>query len=156
MEAKLNACGYHITKQIGEGQVGSIYRARRLTKSPLVSAAKDVALKVTSMKAKGRREAAMLTKVCHHKNIVSLFDEIETDDRHVQVLQFGDEGNLLEFVCSRGRLDEQLVCRLWCELVDALIHAHGCGVCHRDVKLESMLGNFKKSYGFFSTTRFFH
>jgi serine/threonine protein kinase len=131
-ELELAEHGYRWQRRIGSGQVGDIYLAVRDADETYV------AIKIASRISKGRNEARLLAHVSAHENVASLLDQFKLPEGYALVLQYAESGNLLDFVIRNGRLGEKLTCQLWRQLVDALIHAHKCGVCHRDVKLESM------------------
>ena len=76
---------------------------------------------------------AKLGASLNHPNLVSVFDTA-TDDEGVLIVMEYVEGEALSKALRRGPLDPERVAAMMRDLGDALDHAHGQGVVHRDVK----------------------
>ncbi|MGI8650395.1 MAG: serine/threonine-protein kinase, partial [Rubrobacter sp.] len=100
--------------------------------------------------ARFRREGRTAARLSH-PNIVPVYDAGETllarpetpDEEPVEVsyivmeyVPSGDLGGLIE---DHGPLERDELCRLGAGTADALSHAHGRGVIHRDVKPQNIL-----------------
>lgn len=86
-----------------------------------------------------KREAEILAKL-KHKNVIHLFEVIETTKHYIMVLELVPN-NLCDFIrtCNRGRLDEGTTRVYFRQMVSALIYIHNMGIIHRDIKLENIL-----------------
>ena len=75
-----------------------------------------------------------------HTSLPQLYASFSVRTHHVLVLEYIAGGELLDVVNSddqHAQLNEKLLRRIWCELVDAVEWIHARFVVHRDIKLES-------------------
>ncbi len=127
--------GYRITGVLGRGGMGAVYRATQ------TSLYRTVAIKILipglgkdpHFEARFQREARSMARL-NHPNIVQVHDfgHAEGDLRFL-VMEYV-EGIDLRRHLQRGGLDLDEVCRIVCEICDALQYAHGRGLVHRDLK----------------------
>lgn len=74
------------------------------------------------------------------KYVLRLLDECDDGINIWTVLEFAQEGELFDYVEScDGRLDPDLVRRLFIEMVQGVQYMHTQGVCHLDLSLENLL-----------------
>jgi serine/threonine-protein kinase len=140
---------YEIQSAIGAGGMGEVYRARdtRLER--------DVALKVLpaatlgdgTARARLVREARLASRL-NHPHICTIYDVGETDasvdsggspeagsePRSAYIAMELVEGQPLSARVAEGPLPTDQVVRYGQQLAEALAHAHGRGVVHRDLK----------------------
>ena len=81
---------------------------------------------------------AKLGASLNHPNLVSVFDTA-TDDEGVLIVMEYVEGEPLSRLLRRGPLRPEEVCRMVCDLGEALDHVHAQGIVHRDVKPGNVL-----------------
>jgi serine/threonine protein kinase len=75
-----------------------------------------------------------------HPFISELFQVIETDASFFLVMEFVENGNLLDYVNNNGRLSEDQARRYFAQLVSVLEYLHvERKVAHRDLKCENVL-----------------
>ena len=132
---------YTIARKLGSGSFASVYLANHnLTGS-------KVAIKVIHKKSinspdavtRFNRECAIL-KQMDHPFIASLFEIIEDDHSFYLVLEFCEHGNMLDYVNTNGRLNENKARHYFCQLVSALDYIHNQKyIAHRDLKAENVL-----------------
>jgi eukaryotic-like serine/threonine-protein kinase len=84
-----------------------------------------------------KREAKLGASL-NHPNLVSVFDTT-TDDEGVLIVMEYVDGEPLSRLLRRGPLRPEEVCKVVCDVGDALDHAHAQGVVHRDVKPGNVL-----------------
>jgi serine/threonine protein kinase len=85
------------------------------------------------------REAEML-KSMHHKNIVKIFNCFTLPNmQFVFIMEYLGGGELLEYVSSRGRLDEAEAKFFFTQIAEAVHYLHREKLIHRDLKLENIL-----------------
>ena len=90
------------------------------------------------------REIRVLKKL-NHKNIVRLFDVVETARKIFCVMEYAAGGSVLDFVRSKRSLDEPTSAKFTGQIVEALSYCHANWIAHRDVKLENLLLDFHKT-----------
>jgi tRNA A-37 threonylcarbamoyl transferase component Bud32 len=126
---------YTLGRRVGSGAFGSVWRARdeRLQR--------DVAVKILARElvSDGRfeREARAAARLSH-PGIVTLYEASVDDDGAYLVSELVD-GATLDRLLAEGALSDRDILRIGLALCDALDHAHGQGVVHRDVKPSNVL-----------------
>ena len=137
---KVVACKYRVDSLIGTGGMANVYKAYTL------SGHKPVAIKVLKEEYEGdaefvrrfRREAqAVLT--LSHENIVRSYDVGEEDGSHYIVLEYVPGMTLKEIIKKDGPIQTRAAVNIACQLLEALEHAHECGIIHRDMKPQNVL-----------------
>lgn len=133
--------GYRIEGKLGQGGMGVVYLATRL------SDATQVALKTIRLTAAAAmprevqrflREANTLRQL-QHPNIVA-FHEIRRDEEQLAfIMEYVPGVNAADLLGRAGPLSVGLAVRLLAEVLEALDHAHGQGFVHRDVKPANVL-----------------
>lgn len=120
---------YRLGERLGAGGMGVVYHAH----DQLLR--RDVAVKILrDQDAAGRllREARSASAL-NHPNICTVHEVGEHDGRSFIVMEYV-EGEPLSARVERGALPPAEVIRVGDQLADALAHAHGRGVIHRDLK----------------------
>jgi eukaryotic-like serine/threonine-protein kinase len=83
----------------------------------------------TRFTREGRLAAAL-----SHPNVVTVFDAGEADGRPYIVMEYVDGPTLEERLRDEGPLLPDEVRRIALQVADGLVHAHGQGLVHRDLK----------------------
>jgi hypothetical protein len=128
-----------LTKKIGEGGMGSVYRGRQayIDREVAVKLLLDQGHK--DFAARFQREAKILAGMTH-ANIVGCYQAgTAPDGTCYLVMEFIDGPNLREFIDEGGALSVDralLVCR---DVARALRHAQENEIIHRDVKPDNVL-----------------
>ena len=131
--------GYRIDGTLGEGGMGTVYRATQL------SLERVVALKVLTaelsadpaFRERFRREG-LLQAALDHPHIVTVYEAGETDNRLFLAMRMV-EGPTLKELILRRQLDDRRALRLLTQVAEALDAAHAKGLIHRDVKPQNVL-----------------
>jgi len=130
---------YRLENLLGEGGMGSVYRAT-------TAGGETVALKVTKEKLarddvfrrRFDREARAATEV-EHPRVVPVLDVGEHEGRPFMVQRYMPGGSLSDLIERRGPLepgDVGVICR---EVADGLDALHEAGIVHRDLKPHNIL-----------------
>jgi tRNA A-37 threonylcarbamoyl transferase component Bud32 len=128
-----------IAERIGEGGMGTVYRARQARIDRMV-ALKVLALDPVddpTFAERFRREAMVLARL-DHRNIVKLYDFGEREGLFYLVLEFVDGPNLRTLM-KQSLLAPAQALAIVPQICEALQFAHDEGVVHRDIKPENVL-----------------
>ena len=144
---------YELKGELGQGGMGTVYRARDLT------LARDVALKLMSARflaqpdalPRFEREARVGAKL-QHPHVVATYDFGQVDgSAHPEgagspdgslaflVMQLLDGGDLRAYVDRHERLPFETIQLIGYQVADALCAAHALEITHRDLKPENLL-----------------
>jgi len=132
--------GYEVVAKIGEGGMGSVYRARQ------TSLGRTVALKVLSQSLVGDktylqrffREARTAGNL-NHPNIVQVFDFGKKGKHYFIAMEYVAGRTVDDVLGKDGRLDEAEALRILADAAAGLQYAHRHGVVHRDIKPANIL-----------------
>jgi serine/threonine protein kinase len=130
---------YRITKLLGEGGMGTVYRATD-------NIEREVAIKVLRPQVthdetrldRFRAEAIALGRL-HHPNIASLFHLLEEKDALYMVMEFVEGHTLEELISQHGALPPHLALDILIDGLNGFEHAHSRGVIHRDIKASNLM-----------------
>ncbi|MEY9990176.1 serine/threonine protein kinase [Streptomyces sp. V4I8] len=141
---RLIAGRYRLLSPLGEGGMGTVWRARDELLHREV-AVKEVraphglaASEVERMYARLEREAWAAARVAN-RNVVTVYDVATQDGRPWIVMELVRGISLAELLDAEGPLSPQRVAHIGAEVLAALRAAHEAGVLHRDVKPANVL-----------------
>jgi eukaryotic-like serine/threonine-protein kinase len=122
---------YRLARQIGSGGFGVVWLAEdeRLERAVAV---KRIAMHDDAAAVRAEREARAAARLSH-PGIVALYESGRDDEAFYLVSELV-RGRTLAELMRDGELSDRDVLRVGVALCDALAHAHGRGVIHRDVK----------------------
>jgi len=138
---------YKIVDKLGEGGMGSVWKAEDTTLNRLV------AIKVLSSHLAENEEArerfvreAQATSSLNHSNITTVYELLEDDGEQYIVMEYVD-GKTIRDVVESSRVSIRRAVDMLIQAAEALGAAHNKGILHRDVKsaniMVSMEGNVK-------------
>jgi serine/threonine-protein kinase len=131
---------YRILSRIGVGGMGAVYRAEHTMMK------REVAVKVLLPEFGGRdefarrfeREAQSASRLAH-PNIITVTDFGRTADGSLFLAMELLAGHSLTSVIKAGPLPRDRALAIARQMLDALEHAHGAGVVHRDLKPDNIM-----------------
>src|SRR5437588_1139181 len=129
---------YQIESPLGEGGMGTVYRAldsklnRRVAIKFLSNELADEAAR-----RRFQREAQTASSL-NHPHILTVHDAGEFEGRQYLVTEFVDGGTLRDWTRGAQRGWRQII-ELLTGVADGLAGAHQAGILHRDVKPENIL-----------------
>lgn len=132
---------YRILSKIGQGGMGSVYKALHVSFDELR------ALKVMSPEllrdelfVKRFKHEAVITRRLQHPNAVRVDDIDETEDgRPFIVMEYIEGESLKKLIKREGGLPVPRVCRVIKQVAAALDAAHRLGMVHRDIKPDNIV-----------------
>ncbi len=132
--------GYRILSKIGQGSMGSIYKALQISMDRVV-AIKVLAPKYAQNKAFRERflsEARAVAKL-NHPNIIQGIDVGEFGGVHYFTMEYIDGPTVGELLKRGGALDEKRALNVVIQIARALHHVFQHGILHRDIKPDNIL-----------------
>lgn len=139
---------YETEKKLGEGGMGSVYRAKQRTLN------RTVAIKVLPQRlstdkrysARLLREAQVLAKI-NHANVIACYDVGEHHGLLYVVMEFVEGESLYQLIQRRGQMPLEEGLSYLKQSVLGLDHANAVGVIHRDIKPENLLVSTARPQG---------
>jgi serine/threonine protein kinase len=135
---------YRLLSPLGEGGMGTVWRARdevlqrevavKEVRAPAGLASGDV----ERMYARLEREAWAAARVAN-RNVVTVYDVATEDGRPWIVMELVRGVSLADLLDAEGPLTPQRTAHIGAEVLAALRAAHDAGVLHRDVKPANVL-----------------
>lgn len=134
---------YRIERQVGQGGMGTVYRAKQTAPIQRVVALKIVREGMNSREIIARFEAERQTIASlNHPNIAAVYDAGTTEDgRPYFVMEYVDGKRITGFA-ENHRLSLEDRVRMMVQVCRAVQHAHEAGVVHRDLKPSNVLVRF--------------
>jgi serine/threonine-protein kinase len=135
---------YRIEGVLGEGAMGVVYRGfdpgigRQVALKTIRHALLEGAETGAVVAARFRNEAQAAGRLMH-PGIVGVYDYGDEGDIAYIAMEFVDGSSLSRVLASDTRFGEDDTLSVMAQLLDALEHAHGNGVLHRDVKPGNLL-----------------
>ena len=131
---------YDFVTELGRGGMSVVYKARDKTLDRLV-AIKTLSVKSLSEKqlVQFQAEARALSGL-KHKGIMEILDfGITRTGKPYMVLEFIEGIPLSKYIENVGPMPLILCLSIFCDLCEALSHAHNKGVLHRDIKPSNII-----------------
>lgn len=74
-----------------------------------------------------------------HPNIIQLFEIIETPKQLYLIMEYVNGGELFDHIVENTRLDEEVACKYYQQIISGIEYLHELRICHRDLKPENLL-----------------
>ncbi|MDG3007068.1 FHA domain-containing serine/threonine-protein kinase [Paludisphaera mucosa] len=132
---------YTTVRELGRGAMGVVYQARHNTSGRMVALKLIMPETATTRAAIDRfqREMSVISQL-RHPNIVEWFEQGMSRGQFWFAMEFITGSNLEGLAkLDPGRYPTDQACRLACQILKGLEHAHRRGFVHRDIKPENVL-----------------
>jgi eukaryotic-like serine/threonine-protein kinase len=131
---------YTITSCLGEGGMGTVYRASD------TMLGRDVALKMLhgtlisqpQFLDRFKKEARILAQLLH-PNIAVIYNFIGQDNNHFMVMEYVEGSNLDTVLRKYKQIPYEIVVPIFLQVLEGLHHAHKKGIFHRDIKPSNLI-----------------
>jgi serine/threonine-protein kinase len=131
---------YRIHNRIGQGAMGAVYKATQISMDRIV------ALKVLRENLVADREfvrgflnEARTAGKLNHPNVVRVHDFGEAGGVYYFSMEYVNGQTVEEVLKREGRIPVQRALEMTRQVTEALQHAHGLGIIHRDVKPQNIM-----------------
>lgn len=131
---------YEVTRLIGRGGMGVVYRARhrRMDRTVAVKVLHGGLIRKPEAVDRFHREVKAAAKLAH-RHIVTAHDADQAGDFHFMVMEFVDGTDLAQLVRQRGPLPVDEACHYVQQVALGLQHANERGMVHRDIKPHNLM-----------------
>lgn len=127
---------YEVQEVLTRGGMGVIYRGKHvaLDRPVAIKCIAEVLTYDPSMWKRFEQEAKSAS-LLNHPNIITIYDFGVTENGDLYlVMEYLEGASLQEFLELNGQLNERACAKIFAQVCDALQHAHGMGILHRDLK----------------------
>ena len=130
---------YRILERLGEGGMGTVYKARdtRLGRFVALKLLRPDKVADSDRRRRFIQEAKAASALAH-PNIVVIHDIVEGGELRLIVMEYGAGKTLAELIPPGGIRQEQVV-GYAIQMADALSAAHAAGIIHRDLKPQNVM-----------------
>jgi serine/threonine-protein kinase len=131
---------YRLTEVLGRGGMSIVYRAtdEALGREVAIKLLRDEAADDREFVERFRREARAAAALSH-PNVVAVYDVGFDGEESYIVMELVEGDDLAALIDARGALDTTSIVRIGGQIADALHHAHGRRIVHRDVKPHNIM-----------------
>ena len=131
---------YEILKEIGEGGMATVYKARckLLNRYVAVKVLKNEYSRDLEFVKRFRAEAQSAASLTH-PNIVSVYDVGEENGNNYIVMELLEGDTLKDEIEKKGKLPSDVVLKYASQIASALEAAHNSKIVHRDIKPQNIV-----------------
>lgn len=143
--------GFELLEVIGQGGMGTVYRARQATPSRLVALKVIHSHLAHDSQFRSRFGSEMKVAVAlDHPNLVPLIDANESNGNLYMAFQLVRGKDLKELIKDEGPVSPDEAVRIISQLSSALEYVHDSGIVHRDVKPSNIIVDERNGHVYLS------
>ena len=137
---KSNKGPYILGEKLGEGAFAKVRLATQIhIKEKCAVKILEKKLLESSRDIQRLKKEIKILKKLRHKNIIQLYDIMESKRNLYFVMEYCKNGELFDYIVSKKRLKEQEACRFFQQIINGVEYLHNQGIIHRDLKPENLL-----------------
>ncbi len=131
---------YELISLLGEGGMGSVYKARDRELDRLV-ALKLIRPELASNPEILRRfkQEMILARQITHRNVIRIFDLVLAEGRKFITMEYVEGRDLMHQIVAKGKFAAEEALEIWKQALLGLDAAHQEGVVHRDLKPHNIM-----------------
>jgi hypothetical protein len=134
--------GYHIDEKIGEGAVGTVFRATQIRSGRTVALKIVDPIYVASPHGVQRfLRAAGMRKELVHPNIIRIFDAGESEGVYYIAMEHIAGREVGHIISQYGRISLKSTLEISIQITAALQHSYEQSIVHRDIKPKNIMVN---------------
>lgn len=131
---------YDLGETIGKGHYAVVKLARHVFTGEKVAVKVIDKTKLDDVSRAHLFQEVRCMKLVQHPNVVRLYEVIDTQTKLYLVLEWGDGGDLYDYIMKQDRgLGEDLARGYFAQIVQAISYCHKLHVVHRDLKPENVV-----------------
>ena len=138
---KIQIGDYILDKEIGSGGFGKVLEGIH------IPTGEKVAIKILDKKKLNSDPLNLkrvffeisILKNIRHKNIIKLYEVMETPQKIYLIMEYCQGGELFNYIINKKHLTEIQSCKFFHEIIDALEYLHVQNIVHRDIKPQNIL-----------------
>ncbi|XP_014282290.1 serine/threonine-protein kinase NIM1 [Halyomorpha halys] len=129
---------YRLQGELGRGNFSTVkLGTHELTKERVAVKILDKSKLTPKAKKMLAKEISSMESV-HHKNIIRLFEVVETYTKLHLVMEFVNGGELYHRLTTDGKMKEPEAKQAFAQILSAVKHIHERNIIHRDIKAENV------------------
>ena len=137
---KLNKGPYLLGEALGEGAFAKVRLATQIhIKEKCAIKIVDKRLLENIQDIQRLRKEIKILKKIRHKNIIQLYDIMESKTNLYFVMEYCKGGELFDYIVKKTKLTEKEACIFFHQIINGIEYLHNQGIIHRDLKPENLL-----------------
>lgn len=131
---------YDLGETIGKGHYAVVKLARHVFTGEKVAVKVIDKTKLDEVSRAHLFQEVRCMKLVQHPNVVRLYEVIDTQTKLYLILEWGDGGDLYDYILKHDRgLSEDVARVYFAQIVQAISYCHKLHVVHRDLKPENVV-----------------
>ena len=143
---KPNKGPYLLGEPLGEGAFAKVRLATQIhIKEKCAIKIVDKRLLEDNKDIQRLKKEIKILKNIRHKNIIQLFDIMESKTNLYFVMEYCKGGELFDYIVKNKRLKENEACKFFQQIINGVEYLHKQGIIHRDLKPENLLLDYNNN-----------
>ena len=143
---KPNKGPYLLGEALGEGAFAKVRLATQIhIKEKCAIKIVDKRLLEDTKDIQRLKKEIKIFKNIRHKNIIQLFDIMESKTNLYFVMEYCKGGELFDYIVKNKRLKENEACVFFQQIINGVEYLHKQGIIHRDLKPENLLLDYNNN-----------